>query len=113
MGLIIIISEIYYSSINFQNHLVKPTLLMVTAVSNILLVIVALATLVTKAYLLFGYLAELLIGIGYCFISLSFLYYGDKLAEIVKVQRDDISERNRKKQEQLSYKVLIFIILIN
>ena len=45
MGLIIIISELYYGSINFQNHLVKPTLLMIVLASNILLAIIAFATL--------------------------------------------------------------------
>lgn len=58
-------------------------------------------------YKAFGYISEFLIGIGYCLVACSFIYYGYKKSEIIKEQRKNNTEKDRIAHEELSFKVKI------
>ncbi len=53
----------------------------------------------------FGYYSEFLIGVGYFFIGYSFIYYGDKVAQVIKNPTPSALETDKSLNESLGFKV--------
>ena len=119
MGLVVIISDIYYSLANYQNLMIKPLLLMIAASSYILLTLLGFFTfgkdillkqinyIVSGNFKAFGYYSEFLIGVGYLCIGLAFIYFGEKMGEFIKLTRTTDTPDDSKRNEQLSFKVIL------
>ena len=82
--LAIFFSEIYYKAINYINHILRPTLTIVINSGYIILFIIAVITLLAKAYKSFFYLSELLMALLYLMLGSVIIYYGKCASDIFR-----------------------------
>lgn len=90
MYLVSFLADLYYSNVDYNNHLAKPALLLVVVSAYIILALMALITfgnkklnkLATQAFKSFAYISEFLIGVVYLIIGLMIIYYGEKISMI-------------------------------
>jgi hypothetical protein len=77
-------SYIYYTSIDYTNHLLTPALTIVINGGYALLGLVGLITLLARAYKVFFYISELLMALLYLVLGAVIIYFGKKLSELIK-----------------------------
>lgn len=77
-------SHIYYTMIDYSNHLLRPALTIIINGGYTLLVIIALITLIARAYKFFFYVSELLMALLYLVLGSVIIYFGKKVSEIIK-----------------------------
>ena len=77
-------SDIYYTTIGYTNHLLRPALTITINGGYIFLCLVALITLLAKTYKVFFYISELLMALLYLVLGSVIIYFGKKVSEIVK-----------------------------
>ena len=82
-------SDLYYSNIGYKNLLLIPALTIIINGSYIFLILVALITLLLKAYKIFFYISELLMALLYLILGTIIIYFGKKSSEIFKKQSQD------------------------
>ena len=77
-------SDIYYTTIDYRNHLLRPALTIIINGGYIFLGLIALITLFCRAYKLFFYFSELLMALLYLVLGSIIIYFGNKVSEIFK-----------------------------
>ena len=82
-------SDLYYTNIEYRNHLLRPVLTIIINGGYIFLTLVALITLLLKAYKIFFYISELLMALLYLVLGTVIIYFGKKVSEIFKTQQQD------------------------
>ena len=100
MYLAIYFSDIYFSYIDYTNHILKPALSIIIIGGYIFLGLIALITLFCRAYKIFFYISELLMALLYLVLGSVIIYFGNKVTEIFKSKSQqnnfDSNERNNK-----------------
>lgn len=84
MYLAIFFSDIYYNTINYQNHLLTPALTIIINGGYAFLALVGLITLIAKAFKVFFYISELLMALLYLILGSVIIYFGKKVSDIFK-----------------------------
>lgn len=77
-------SDIYYSTIDYRNHLLRPALTIIINGGYLLLALIALITLIARTYKAFFYISELLMALLYLVLGSVIIYFGKKVSEIFK-----------------------------
>ena len=77
-------SDIYYTTIDYRNHLLRPALTIIINGGYIFLGIIALITLFCRAFKVFFYISELLMALLYLVLGSVIIYFGNKVSEIFK-----------------------------
>ena len=91
-------SDLYYQSIGYNNHLLKPALTMMVNGGYLFLAFVAVFTLFLKAYKAFFYISELLMALLYLSLGTVIFYFGRKASEIFRSKSNafDTNETDKK-----------------
>ena len=84
MYLAIFFSDIYYSTIEYRNLLLRPALTIIINGGYILLGLIALITLVSRTFKAFFYISELLMALLYLVLGSVIIYFGNKVSQIFK-----------------------------
>ncbi len=84
MYLAIFFSDIYYNTINYQNHLLTPALTIIINGGYAFLALIGLITLIAKAFKVFFYISELLMALLYLILGSVIIYFGKKVSDIFK-----------------------------
>ena len=77
-------SDIYYSTIDYRNHLLRPALTIIINGGYLFLALIALITLIARTYKAFFYISELLMALLYLVLGSVIIYFGKKVSEIFK-----------------------------
>ena len=92
-------SDIYYSTIDYRNHLLRPALTIIINGGYLLLALIALITLIARTYKAFFYISELLMALLYLVLGSVIIYFGKKVSEIFKSKSQqnnfDTSDRDK------------------
>ena len=80
--LAIFFSDIYYSTIEYRNLLLRPALTIIINGGYVLLGLIALITLVSRTFKAFFYISELLMALLYLILGSFIIYFGKKVSEI-------------------------------
>ena len=92
-------SDIYYSTIDYRNHLLRPALTIIINGGYLLLALIALITLIARTYKAFFYISELLMALLYLVLGSVIIYFGKKVSEIFKSKSQqnnfDTNERDK------------------
>ena len=78
MYLAIFFSDIYYSTIEYRNHLLRPALTIIINGGYALLGVIALITLIARTFKAFFYISELLMALLYLVLGSVIIYFGNK-----------------------------------
>ena len=89
MYLATFLADLYYTNINYHNHLIKPVLLFIVVCGYIILAIVAFFTFVFQAFKAFHYISEFLMALLYLILGSITVYFGRKVSEILKHEQID------------------------
>ena len=84
MYLAIFFSDIYYSTIEYRNHLLRPALTIIINGGYALLGVIALITLIARTFKAFFYISELLMALLYLVLGSVIIYFGNKVSQIFK-----------------------------
>lgn len=84
MYLATFLADLYYTNINYNNHLIKPVLLFIVVSGYIILAIVAFFTFVFQAFKAFHYISEFLMALLYLILGSLTVYFGKKVSELLK-----------------------------
>ena len=84
MYLAIFFSDIYYSTIEYRNLLLRPALTIIINGGYTLLGLIALITLIARAFKAFFYISELLMALLYLILGSIIIYFGNKVSQIFK-----------------------------
>ena len=84
MYLAIFFSDIYYSTIEYRNHLLRPALTIIINGGYALLGLIALITLIARTFKAFFYISELLMALLYLVLGSVIIYFGHKVSQIFK-----------------------------
>ena len=101
-------ANIYYDHIYYDNHIMKPALTMIVQGGYTVLIILALITLVFKAYIAFFYIAEFLMAMLYLVLGSIIIYFGSKLSSIFQEKAQNNYDSSNQMGNKLS--VLSFSI---
>jgi len=92
-------SDIYYTTIDYRNHLLRPALTIAINGGYIMLALIGLITLIARTYKIFFYMSELLMALLYLVLGSVIIYFGKKVSEIFKSKSQqnnfDTSERDK------------------
>ena len=92
-------SDIYYSTIDYRNHLLRPALTIIINGGYLFLALIALITLIARTYKAFFYISELLMALLYLVLGSVIIYFGKKVSEIFKSKSQqnnfDTNERDK------------------
>ena len=108
MYLATFLSNVYYDHIHYDNHIMKPALTMTVQGGYIILIILALITLLFKAYIAFFYISEFLMAMLYLVLGSIIIYFGSKVSSIFqeKAQNNyDSSNEMSNKLSKLSFSI--------
>lgn len=94
-------SDVYYASIGYVNHLLKPALSIAINGGYIILALIALITLVSKTYKFFFYFSELLMALLYLILGSFIIYFGKKVSEIFQSKAQNNFDSNNNNQNLL------------
>ena len=86
MYLATLFSDIYYTTIDYKNHLLRPALTIIINGGYMFLGLIALITLFCRAYKIFFYISELLMALLYLVLGSVLVYFGNKVSEIFKAK---------------------------
>ena len=92
-------AHIYYSSIDYYNHLLRPALTMIVNGGYVFLGLIGIITLFIGKYKIFFYISELLMAILYLVLGSVIIYFGKKVSEIIESKSQnnfDSNDRNNK-----------------
>ncbi len=84
--LAIFFSDIYYKIEGYLNHLLRPALTIMINSGYFFLALIAIITLLAKAYKSFFYISELLMALLYLLLGYVIFYYGRKASQIFESQ---------------------------
>ena len=101
-------ANIYYDHIYYDNHIMKPALTMIVQGGYTVLIILALITLVFKAYIAFFYISEFLMAMLYLVLGSIIIYFGSKLSSIFQEKAQNNYDSSNQMGNKLS--VLSFSI---
>ena len=92
-------SDIYYSTIDYRNHLLRPALTIIINGGYLFLALIALITLIARTYKAFFYISELLMALLYLVLGSVIIYFGKKVSEIFrsKSQQNNFDTNERDK----------------
>ena len=96
-------SDIYYSTIDYRNHLLTPALTIIINGGYILLTIIALITLVARTYKAFFYISELLMALLYLVLGSVIIYFGHKVSEILKIKSQQNNVYSSERDNNLGF----------
>ena len=92
-------SDIYYTTIDYRNHLLRPALTIIINGGYLFLALIALITLIARTYKGFFYISELLMALLYLVLGSVIIYFGKKVSEIFKSKSQqnnfDTNERDK------------------
>ena len=74
--------DLYYTNIEYNNHLMKPFLGLMVGGGYLVLIFLALITLIAKAYLTFYYISEFLMAVLYLVLGSMIIYFGRQVSFI-------------------------------
>ena len=102
MYLATFLSNTYYDHIYYDNHIMKPALTMIVQGGYIILIILALITLLFKAYLAFFYISEFLMAMLYLVLGSIIIYFGNKLSSIFQEKAQNNYDSSNEMSNKLS-----------
>ena len=109
MYLATFLADLYYNSIAYHNHLIKPALLFIVVSGYIILAIVALLTFVFQAFKTFHYISEFLMALLYLILGSLTVYFGRKVSNVFSAKNieDRLGSANtmKNKLSLLSYSI--------
>ena len=107
MYLCTFLSDIYYSHIEYNNHLIKPILVFIVVIGYIILSILAFFTFVFQSFIKFYLISELLIVILYLVLGSLIVYFGNKVSSIFinRIEKFDNKSEMGKKVKTLSFSI--------
>ena len=92
-------SDIYYTTIDYRNHLLRPALTIAINGGYIMLALIGLITLIARTYKIFFYMSELLMALLYLVLGSVIIYFGKRVSEIFRSKSQqnnfDTSERDK------------------
>ena len=103
MYLAIFFSDIYYSTIDYRNHLLTPALTIIINGGYIFLGFIALITLVARIYKAFFYISELLMALLYLVLGSVIIYFGYKVSEILKIKSQQNNVYSNERDNNLGF----------
>ena len=77
-------SDTYYKMINYESHILRPALTIMINSGYVFLAIIAIITLLAKAYKGFFYISELLMALLYLVLGSVIIYFGKKASEVLR-----------------------------
>lgn len=83
INLAIFFSNIYYNISSYENHILRPALTIMINGGYVFLALIAIITLLAKAYKSFFYISELLMALLYFVLGSVIIYFGKKASEIL------------------------------
>ena len=108
MYLATFLGDLYYSNIEYNNHLMKPALVLIVSGGYCVLVILALVTFIFSAYSAFYFISEFLMALLYLVLGSLTIYYGRQVSLIFKSRTQnqfDSSNEMSSKLTILSYSI--------
>ena len=105
MYLATFLADLYYTNINYNNHLIKPVLLFIVVCGYIILAIVAFFTFVFQAFKTFHYISEFLMALLYLILGSITVYFGRKVSELLK--QEQIDNNNSEIRNPMSSRISI------
>lgn len=103
MYLAIFFSDIYYTTIEYTNHLLRPALTIIINGGYTLLGLIALITLVSRSFKIFFYISELLMAILYLVLGSVIIYFGKKVSEIFKIKSQQNNFDSNERDNNLGF----------
>jgi len=105
MYLVTFLADLYYTSIEYNNHLAKPALLLICVSAYIILALMALITfgkiysfinniLAAQLFKSFAYSSEFLMAVVYCILGSMIIYYGNKIAGLFSIRNYRSNDSN-------------------
>ena len=82
MYLATFLGDLYYSNIEYNNHLMKQALVLIVSGGYCVLVILALVTFIFSAYSAFYFISEFLMALLYLVLDSLTIYYGRQVSLI-------------------------------
>ena len=91
INLAIMLSDAYYDTEDYTNHILKPMLIIMINSGYVILTLVAIITLLAKAYKAFFYISELLMALLYLVLGSVMVYFGKKAYEALTKNENNIN----------------------
>ena len=91
INLAIMLSDAYYDTVDYTNHILKPMLIIMINSGYVILTLVAIITLLAKAYKAFFYISELLMALLYLVLGSVMVYFGKKAYEALTKNENNIN----------------------
>ena len=91
INLAIMLSDAYYYTEDYTNHILKPMLIIMINSGYVILTLVAIITLLAKAYKAFFYISELLMALLYLVLGSVMAYFGKKAYEALTKNENNIN----------------------
>ena len=85
------LSDAYYDTEDYTNHILKPMLIIMINSGYVILTLVAIITLLAKAYKAFFYISELLMALLYLVLGSVMVYFGKKAYEALTKNENNIN----------------------
>jgi hypothetical protein len=94
--------DLYYTNIDYNNHLMKPFLGLIVGGGYLILIFLALITLIAKAYLIFYYISEFLMAVLYLVLGTMIIYFGRQVSFIFESKTQNKFDSSNDMSHKLS-----------
>ena len=102
MYLATFLGDLYYSNIEYNNHLMKPFLVVIVSGGYLVLIILALITFIFSAYSAFYFISEFLMALLYLVLGSLTIYYGRQVSLIFQAKTQNKFDTTNEMSNKLS-----------
>jgi hypothetical protein len=92
MYLATFLADLYYKNIDYNNHLLKPSLSLLVSGGYFILGFLAIITFLFRNYILFYFISEFLMAVLYLILGTIIIYFGRKVSIIIVSKNQGISD---------------------
>ena len=102
MYLATFLGDLYYSNIEYNNHLMKPFLVVIVSGGYLVLIILAFITFIFSAYSAFYFISEFLMALLYLVLGSLTIYYGRQVSLIFQAKTQNKFDTTNEMSNKLS-----------